>query len=60
MLANTLADRDILVKLNEEFLKVHAGRAATLSRAEIEKAMGRLAAKTLAYKALQIRRKKID
>ena len=43
--------------MKEEFLKLYAGIAATLSKTELEKVVGRLAAKTLAYKALQMRRK---
>ena len=36
---------------------MHAGTAATLSKPELEKVVGRLAAKTLVYKALQMHRK---
>jgi hypothetical protein len=55
--ANLLADGKVLLKLKEEFKSLHAGVADTLSRAELEKTVGRLAVKRLVCKALQIRRK---
>ena len=54
---NILADREVLLKLKEEFKSLHAGVADTLSRAELEKTVGRLSVKRLVCKALQIRRK---
>ena len=54
---NILADREVLVKLKEEFKSLHAGVADTLSRAELEQTVGRLSVKRLVCKALQIRRK---
>ena len=57
MLANLLGDKELLSKLKVEFQEMHPGRTATLSRAELEKAIGTLAAKTLVYKALQMRSK---
>ncbi|CAI8043862.1 hypothetical protein GBAR_LOCUS24346, partial [Geodia barretti] len=55
--ANLLADGKVLLKLKEEFKSLHAGVADTLSKAELEKTVGRLAVKRLVCKALQIRRK---
>jgi hypothetical protein len=45
------------VKLKQEFKSLHADVADTLSRAELEKTVGRLTVKRLVCKALQIRRK---
>ena len=57
VLANLLGDKELLSKLKVEFQEMHPGRIATLSRAELEKAIGTLTAKTLVYKALQMRSK---
>ena len=54
--ANLLADSEVLLKLKEEFKSLHAGVADTLSRAELEKTVGRLSVKRLVCEALQIRR----
>ena len=40
VLANLLTDSEVLLKLKEEFHSLHPGRAATLSRAELEKTVG--------------------
>ena len=55
--ANLLADGEVFNKLKEEFKSLHADVADTLSRAELEKTVGRLSVKRLVCKALQIRRK---
>ena len=55
--ANLLADGEVLLKLKKEFKSLHAGVADTLSKAELEQTVGRLAVKRLVCKALQIRRK---
>ena len=54
---NILADHEVLLKLKEEFKSLHASVADTLSRAELEKTVGRLSVKRLVCKTLQIRRK---
>ena len=50
---NILTDREVLVKLKEEFKSLHAGVADTLSRAELEQTVGRLSVKRLDCKALE-------
>ena len=55
--ANLLADGEALLKLKQEFKSLRAGVADTLSKAELEQTVGRLAVKRLVCKTLQIRRK---
>ena len=56
VLPNLLANNETVLKLKEEFKSLHACVADTLSKAELEKTVGRLAVKRLVCKALQIRR----
>ena len=55
VLANLLADREVMFKLKEEFKSLHASVAGSLRRSELERTVGRLAVKRLVCKALQIR-----
>ena len=55
--ANLLADGEALLKLKQEFKSLRAGVADTLSKAEFEQTVGRLAVKRLVCKTLQICRK---
>ena len=57
VLVNMLADREALLKFKEEFMSLYASVVDTLSRAELEKTVGRLAAKRLVCKALQVLRR---
>ena len=55
-LASLLADREVMLKLKEEFKSLHATVAGSLSKTKLERTVGKLAVRRLVCKALQIRR----